>query len=722
MLRINQKYLHSVSLFAIKPIHYISFLTTLLIVFQGTEFHQEDSRGVRKSVLVVSGKTKSPASYALEDLNQHRFESQSVSSEEKVLQSGKPLVLSHFPKPVQQSLMGTKKYKLKPLTITQLEPASERIIVAGQMKQEFTKKLLSANKISPVKIEATLASVESRPRQFRSWQQKLDDLIKKEMQDRGEESSEKVITSSTGSQIVVAANQKTMSAAYSKKSDERPAKSSPIQYKKIDENFGQFLLRGQIVMTGGLAFTGAETKLAVFHYDENQIQAEAEIDFETGQYAISVENFSGHLVAELYDENDKVIGSAELALDNNKSLSDAKNGEVFSLALKPNEEGLIARVVSARSFDQHVIMVDGAEVDDSLELGKVIAPKDGYVRRANITKDSSVLWNVSAAGHWDTMVLGVSNFFKKIPLFPVAMLEAFSSIVHGENLSSLADFGILWGRVVSQGKPVAKAKVELAGAHFGNPTYFSSYIPDIHKDDTGKDGYFVFSKVEKGIVSIRAKVGDELYPTRVVPIEPGKVSYVELERPSPRSVIIEAQDYHNRSKPMDIRLMVLGYENTIEFKSNEKGALRLVDRSGMTYVDLDAGLDYLMTRFSISAFQRYKKFNLFTQEWLYGVLRYKRVNLENETGVVIGLLDSNNVIVQSGGRPIDREIIYFDSTGRPLLKSEKNLASGFILYNVPFGAKTLEVADSLTGKRNVKVVYPEYNVISVENFSLRKKL
>ena len=132
------------------------------------------------------------------------------------------------------------------------------------------------------------------------------------------------------------------------------------------------------------------------------------------------------------------------------------------------------------------------------------------------------------------------------------------------------------------------------------------------------------------------------------------------------------------------------------------------------FVDVDAGANYEVLRTSVSRESRHFDFPIIPTEWLDSIKASQKVNINPDTGVVVGFHQEKafEVHLESGLNAPGLKIIYFDNEGRVLPTDSGVPGGGFVAFNVPLGFRTVTlVPDSGSLETQVTVVEQGYTNI-----------
>lgn len=109
------------------------------------------------------------------------------------------------------------------------------------------------------------------------------------------------------------------------------------------------------------------------------------------------------------------------------------------------------------------------------------------------------------------------------------------------------------------------------------------------------------------------------------------------------------------------------------------------------------------------------------RQWLLDVSAQKRVSYNLSSGVVVGFVDGDDfsVYLEDELNYPDHFIVYFDQKGRVLESQNGVSGGGFVLFNLPFGARTVTVLPKNSASIFTQVVVPEAQVVNVLSHSFQ---
>jgi hypothetical protein len=216
----------------------------------------------------------------------------------------------------------------------------------------------------------------------------------------------------------------------------------------------------------------------------------------------------------LHGRDGVILGRGRLDLEEQFTATDD-----LKIELSPITSGASVRVSSAYSEGRNRVAVKNALV--AFESNGIPQPlnEDGLRVDADRTHASTFMVRAQAGKHWPTLAMGVEGDIREVKLYPESMMKSLLDLTTKNDKRGIAEqSGVVWGRILKNGKPVSGVEVELAGQY--TPVYFNQiYLPDNHLTATDANGLFAFLLVRPGVQAVRVRYGGKVYPAQVFPTE-----------------------------------------------------------------------------------------------------------------------------------------------------------------------------------------------------------
>lgn len=493
----------------------------------------------------------------------------------------------------------------------------------------------------------------------------------------------------------------------------------PLQPVTVTHNNKRpLLLAGQIEMSGGLAYTGNDAELKVFRMNRNRIveTEPGKVWVNEGRFEIHVREAVGQLVAELRNREGELQGLGEINLS---ALEIPTNGGKVSnihVKLRPASSGVRTTVVSAYSFGSHRMPMADAKVFVKGIERELRSNEDGEFLEPDVDRKSIFVVRAEANKNWDTLMMSTADLPSEMPVFPNAMIKALMQLTMGAGYELAMSKSVVWGRVVDErGQPIRGAKVEIADQEKDRAIYFDNmYLPNRHFTGTTENGYFAFIDINPGVQTLRTFVRGQMIPAQVFPTEPGKVTYVELQKGSTRFATVHAYEAFGSQRPSTVVLNVVGSEKDIELTG--EGLVRFTGGTGTLTIEAQGeSADFEFMRVQVPRSVQNINFPLVRRQWTQTMAAQNQVTLEPDRGVIIGFFEDDDfeVFLDEGLNFPAQNIVYFNAEGRSLRLKEGARGGGFIMYNVPLGLRTVTVIPKHGKEYLVRTLVAEPGVLNL---------
>lgn len=443
------------------------------------------------------------------------------------------------------------------------------------------------------------------------------------------------------------------------------------------------VLKGQLQIKDGLAFMGEETYFTLHRVNEGSIFETGRVWVSEARFEIYVKEPRGQLIAELHSRGGQTMGRGILDLDS------ASDGDPLRIELSPVTSGAAVRVISGYSDGPRAIPVKNAII--AMDQGAIPQPMsaESVISDPERSHHSTYVVQAQAAQHWPTTAMGIEGRQQDIRLFPESLVKSLLDLaIPSTQRKDAEQFGVVWGRVVKDGKPVSDVEVELAGDY--SPVYFNKlYLPDHTRSSTDTNGTFAFLTVRPGVQAVRIKYKDKTYPAQVFPADVRHVSYVEIHLEANRSVNVALEDAFDLNKSLSAHVRFVGVDEEVEV--NEMQKLHYPGGPDVMVMEADAGSEYELSRAQVLKNQTHVTVPLIRRDWLQTIITIKQITLIPRRGTVIGFVADQPFKVELSNLAEAPQIVYFDAMGRIAEGDSAPAGGGFILFNAPPGLQTLLV-------------------------------
>lgn len=444
------------------------------------------------------------------------------------------------------------------------------------------------------------------------------------------------------------------------------------------------LLKGQLQIRDGLAFMGPETYFTLHRVSEGKVHEAGRVYVSEARFEIYVHEPHGQLVAELHSRDGRTLGRGRLDLDEGRTEYDN-----LKIDLTPVSSGAAVRVASAYSEGRNRIPVKNALVAfDQNGLPEALND-DGLRQDLDRTHGSTFMVRAQADKYWPTLAMGMEGEIGNVRLYPDSMVKSLLDLTLKEDRGTAEQGGVVWGRILKDGKPIRGVDVEMAGSYL--PVYFNQiYLPDNKLHQTSDNGLFAFLLVRPGVQAVRVRYNGKMYPAQVFPTEEHNLSYVEINLEENQSVNIALQDVFDPKQHMSAHVRFVGVDDEVGIEGSQK--LHYPAGPDIMMLEADAGADYELTRVQVLKNEARVIVPLIKRSWLQSIADIKQFELVPHRGIVVGFVEDQPFQVEFTGYTTETpQLAYFDSQGMLVAGNSGPAGGGFVLFNAPMGLQTLSV-------------------------------
>lgn len=443
-------------------------------------------------------------------------------------------------------------------------------------------------------------------------------------------------------------------------------------------------LNGDIELTGGLAMVGAETQIVVRRVLNGANFEKGQIWVTDAKFQIQVKNPVGHLVAELFTRDGRVLGRGELDLFHLRDV-EARERRIDDLRLViwPTTDSASMRTIAAAGPTEPVREAR-VEIEDYRKPSPV--NEDGVMSEPTLGRESSFVARATANKHWSSLVVGQGARPQDVRLFSNSLVEALIELnLKGTDRAEAFHQSVIWGQIRRAGAPVEGARAEMAGDY--QAIYFNeAFLPDPQLSATGKNGLFAFLRVKSGVQAVRVRIKGRLYPAQIFPTEEKHVSYVDLELRDKVVSQFKVFDVLDLAKPVQARMRLVGTDEMLNLTNDEFVEYSVAANTFM--VEAEGGAEYETSRTTLSGTPYLVQVPLVRRDWLRQLALDGEVAVDPRLGVIAGFVDQRAFRVEmTGARGV--RIVYFDAGGKPTPGNVGVPGGGFAIFNAPPGLQTV---------------------------------
>ncbi len=460
-----------------------------------------------------------------------------------------------------------------------------------------------------------------------------------------------------------------------------PLQKADVQVKPKSLGFevsGEFVLRG-------LPPPSSNWHVDIARYDEEVKKEDAHIDTRRAVYKVRVPELSGSIKARLVDSTSgMVIGEGHYRLS--QYVAGKISGQA-KIVIEPASNQVASNF---RSFYNSARGVPTQVLAASVGLeGK--ADASGYYKMESVQNGSWSLLRTQSRGFYSGMHLVRAGEEKNLTLFPEKMMQALQQIVAEQAYASQvpANGSVVWGQVKQDGKPLAGVEVDAEFLENYRPVYFNTLLlPDPTLKSTSENGYYAFLNLPEGFHSIVASRA-ELYISHAnVVVDENTVSTADMESTNllekSKLKVFDAFT----GGPLSANLELQSLPQSLDVDGYAEIDLSPISRLSMMRVH-PANEDYMEATLLYEDTADSLRVPLIRGAWLQTLIAQKKINIQADTGIVVGFLANGNYQMYLGHQenfPVEN-LVYFDAQGEP---SENAVdGGGVVIFNVPAGVQSM---------------------------------
>ncbi|MFZ3230060.1 MAG: hypothetical protein WA160_07640 [Pseudobdellovibrio sp.] len=470
--------------------------------------------------------------------------------------------------------------------------------------------------------------------------------------------------------------------------------------------------------------------------EEGQVREIGQIDLKAGSYSIDIESPQGELVAQITDRNGLLIGRDQQKVVNLQSRGSYFEGPFIRVGFsqqmaanpelpgKGDERQTVAENRSGRTpannsmarakEDEFASGITASLFSDQHQLEKA---KDQF---GNISRTSSTISLIAdkKLNYMNMITIRQTGDLLETPLFTKKWIDGVITYVADqmkiEFKSKTAP--IIIGRVFSDKKPLAGARVQIESQPGLNPIYLDQFmIPSMKQDSTSENGYFMFVGLEQDDYSVVAFQNNKITGHQMFTTVDSRISYQNILSSSvPHVVLVRSFDAFT-GQPADADIISSDLEEIIETKAgiasfrtnNELGLSTYLVRPKQGYMPINYVQDSRLDHVHIP---------LVSEEQLTNIQQQLQIESVPNTGNIIGFVPGADYEMYLISEEYNiSQIAYFNQNGQ--ISKGPMPGGGFILFNVPIGAREVVVQEKKTERIFSQVYFIKTGQTSVSHFA-----
>lgn len=473
---------------------------------------------------------------------------------------------------------------------------------------------------------------------------------------------------------------------------------------------GLVYLVGPIQLKQGLALT-SDHRIEVHQEKDGKVIEYGDVDISAGTYAIQVEDLAGSLCAKLKEENAQVVGRGCVSLEGLKNknrslasgplLSISKFQEVFPVAAAALPEieavttkpSLAYKIYDFYGYDgEQPRVIENAKVDNSVS--------------GQETATSYIITQIAAAGFATTRVVGGSNTARRgVPQLPLTAANAMTNIAKdaGYTIGNFGASGIMFGRVMKDGRTVAGAQITVDGRPDAQPLYFNElYIPDPNQKVTASHGLYTVMNLPDGEYSVRADIGNQFSGFQNASVRAGSVALADVESTFlRREVQLNAYELVSKTALGAVATLQNYHEDVI--MDGGQAEISIPDAKDNSFAIIHPlNRNYLTAQFLMTPGQNQYFFPLIHKDWMEALLSQAKLSHALRGKIIMGIGAQEPFKAEAIGSQ-RAQIIYFDSNAQVVEGAFGPAGGGFLILDPE--EESVEVAIQSAGKKEFQVYY-----------------
>ncbi len=490
-------------------------------------------------------------------------------------------------------------------------------------------------------------------------------------------------------------------------------------------------LRGKFELRDGVGIVDHISNIR--RVEEGQTRELGRIDLGAGTYSIDIESPNGYLIAQIKDQNGKIIGEDRkpiVNLQNKGSYFEGpfiRVGQPASLAVNngsdappvspPTRPPTVASVKTASAATSaNVFSATGSDamVANVFNGQKLLDSAQQDV--ANVSKFSSTIVRLDDPFHVYASLTTVrmTGDYSQTPQLTEKWLNGSLSYISDTQKTEFRSpqAAVLMGRVLVDGQPVAGAQAQMSGQSGYQAVYLDEFmIPSAKLTETSTNGYFIFVNMNEDTYVVIASKQNKTIGSQIFIAENARIAYQNiLTLSSAQTKTIRSFDaFTSENVPVDV--LTAGSDEIIQLPE-AYGMIRTYADSNVTnYYVRSPSQVYADINYTTAGQKDYVHIPMIQMAWLNQLRLNKGLSEQPNTGVIIGFTTDLSYSAYLAAEKYDpSNIAYFDLYGRPTAQPVRG--GGFALFNVPVGAHEVVLQDTQTEQLHSQV----FQVSSGQNY------
>lgn len=485
-------------------------------------------------------------------------------------------------------------------------------------------------------------------------------------------------------------------------------------------------IRGKFELIEGVGIVNHYIELK--RVEEGQIREVGYIDLKAGLYTIDIESPNGYLIAQIKDQNGGLVGEDRERLINLQSRGAFFEGPFIrvgrpeTIAANPGlgtSYDTSSRLAALGKSNKTTTANQGISVSLFDNQNVLAKPNDVFT---NISKYSTTIGRVFDPSriYKDIVSLRQTGDKTETAMFTTKWLNGVTEYISDvQKIEFMSKNGpVIIGRVLIDGKAVAGSQVHIDSLAGVTPIYFDQFmIPSFSQNGTSENGYFMFLGLEPNNYHIVATKQSVVLGSQLFIAEKEMVAFQNISsQGTPRFKLIRTFDAFT-STVLSTDISTAEFEEAIE---NTVGTV-----SFKTYAEASLGefltrasgsRAYVPVRYVQNTRQEYVHIPMIQENWLLAVKNHNKIEEKADAGTIVGFVTDLTYDAYLVSDEYNKnDIVFFNSLGH--IVAEPVAGGGFILFNVPIGAREL-ILQEKNGDRIYSMVFNVLDQqVSVTHFS-----
>ena len=493
-------------------------------------------------------------------------------------------------------------------------------------------------------------------------------------------------------------------------------------------------IRGKLELRDGVGIV--DHKIDLRRVEEGSVRELGKIDLKEGSYNIDIESPNGYLIAQIRDRSGLIIGEDSqrlINLQNKGSYFEGpfiRVGRPSSLAANPatSNEGnrytktaTQATTTAASSFATFKQTPNsGSAIAASIfDNQKTLAqPTDEFT---NISRFSSSITRLTDPSriYADITTIRMTGDKTETAMFTQKWVDGVVSYVSDIQQMQLKSktLPVIIGKVLVDGKPVAGAQVDIENLPSVHAIYFDQFmIPSLNQNETSANGYFMFIGLEADAYEILASKSGYPIGSQLFVAEETRVAFQNIQTLAvPKAKVVRTFDAFTADV---LQTDVIAADQAEAFQTAENGSYGIktkVQDNVTEFIARHSDPLYIPIRYVQSGARDYAHIPMIQEHWVTEIMRVRQINELPNTGIVIGFTTGLKYDAYLSAENYPKNyIVYFNQYGQPSL--EPVVGGGFILFNVPVGAREVVLQDQASERIYSQVFHIRPSQVSVSHF------